>query len=44
MMNLEVLLHSYALTGNLTLRDIAIVHADTTINNHIRRDGTLYIA
>ncbi|KAJ7273074.1 glycoside hydrolase family 88 protein [Mycena rebaudengoi] len=27
------------LTGNVTLRDIAISHADTTITNHIRADG-----
>ena len=41
MMNLEVLFQSADLTGNDTLRDIAISHANTTIKNHIRSDGTL---
>jgi len=40
MMNLEVLFQSATLTGNLTLRNIAITHADTTIKNHVRDDGT----
>ncbi|KAL0947490.1 hypothetical protein HGRIS_013593 [Hohenbuehelia grisea] len=39
MMNLEVLFVSAQLTGNLTLRDIAISHADKTLVNHIRPDG-----
>jgi len=39
-MNLEVLFHSADLTGNATLREIAMSHADTTIKNHIRDDGT----
>ncbi|KAF9566281.1 glycoside hydrolase family 88 protein [Agrocybe pediades] len=39
MMNLEVLFHSADLTGNDTLRNIAMTHADTTIKNHIRDDG-----
>jgi hypothetical protein len=39
MMNLEVLFQSEALTGNHTLRDIAVSHADTTMKNHIRADG-----
>ncbi|EIW60767.1 d-4,5 unsaturated-glucuronyl hydrolase-like protein [Trametes versicolor FP-101664 SS1] len=39
MMNLEVLFASEALTGNHTLRDIAISHADKTMVNHIRADG-----
>ena len=39
MMNLEVLFQSADLTGNSTLRDIAIAHADTTMKNHIRDDG-----
>ncbi|TFK43016.1 glycoside hydrolase family 88 protein [Crucibulum laeve] len=42
MMNLEVLFHSADLTGNSTLRDIAIKHADTTIINHIRPDGSTW--
>ncbi|KAK7049399.1 hypothetical protein VNI00_006000 [Paramarasmius palmivorus] len=36
MMNLEVLFASEELTGNKTLREIAIKHADTTMKNHIR--------
>ena len=40
MMNLEVLFQSADLTGNDTLRDIATSHANTTIKNHIRSDGT----
>ncbi|EJF62648.1 glycoside hydrolase family 88 protein [Dichomitus squalens LYAD-421 SS1] len=39
MMNLEVLFASEKLTGNHTLRDIAISHADKTMVNHIRPDG-----
>ncbi|KAF9466278.1 glycoside hydrolase family 88 protein [Collybia nuda] len=42
MMNLEVLFHSSALTGNKTLENIAIAHADTTIKNHIRADGSTW--
>ncbi|KAF8626251.1 hypothetical protein AX15_004929 [Amanita polypyramis BW_CC] len=42
MMNLEVLFQSAALTGNNTLRDIAITHADTTMINHIRPDGSTW--
>lgn len=41
MMNLDVLFQSADLTGNDTLRDIAISHANTTIKNHIRSDGIL---
>ena len=40
MMNLEVLFQSADLTGNDTLRDIATSHANTTMKNHIRTDGT----
>lgn len=35
----QVLFASEALTGNHTLRDIAISHADKTMVNHIRPDG-----
>ncbi|RDB24223.1 Unsaturated glucuronyl hydrolase [Hypsizygus marmoreus] len=42
MMNLEVLFHSATLTGNSTLRKIAIAHADTTMKNHIRGDGSTW--
>lgn len=40
MMNLEVLFASANLTGNDTLRQIATSHADKTMQNHIRADGT----
>ncbi|CCM05029.1 uncharacterized protein FIBRA_07229 [Fibroporia radiculosa] len=39
MMNLEVLFVSAGLTGNNTLREIAISHANKTMRNHIRPDG-----
>jgi hypothetical protein len=39
MMNLEVLFHAADLTGNDTLRQIAISHADKTMMNHVRTDG-----
>ncbi|PFH52460.1 glycoside hydrolase family 88 protein [Amanita thiersii Skay4041] len=42
MMNLEVLFQSALLTGNQTLRNIAISHADTTMLNHIRNDGSTW--
>ncbi|KAF8911182.1 Six-hairpin glycosidase-like protein [Gymnopilus junonius] len=42
MMNLEVLFQSAALTGNSTLREIAISHANTTMKNHIRTDGSTW--
>lgn len=38
-MNLEVLFNAADLTGNDTLRQIAISHADKTMMNHIRADG-----
>lgn len=40
MMNLEVLFASANLTGNDTLRQIATSHADKTMQNHVRADGT----
>ncbi|KAK0224995.1 glycoside hydrolase family 88 protein [Armillaria nabsnona] len=42
MMNLNVLMVSAKLTGNSTLEDIAISHADTTMKNHIRPDGSTW--
>ncbi|KAF9265801.1 glycoside hydrolase family 88 protein [Marasmius fiardii PR-910] len=42
MMNLELLFVSADLTGNKTLREIAMKHADTTMNNHIRPDGSTW--
>ncbi|KDQ59641.1 glycoside hydrolase family 88 protein [Jaapia argillacea MUCL 33604] len=42
MMNLDILLQSEALTGNTTLRDIATSHADHTLLNHVRPDGSSF--
>ncbi|KAJ7581498.1 glucuronyl hydrolase [Mycena floridula] len=42
MMNLEVLFLSAHLTGNKTLIEMAICHADTTMRNHIRPDGSMW--
>ncbi|KAI0691019.1 glycoside hydrolase family 88 protein [Cytidiella melzeri] len=42
MMNLEVLFQSANLTGNHTLIDIATSHADKTMVNHIRPDGSSF--
>ncbi|KAF8590459.1 glycoside hydrolase family 88 protein [Ramaria rubella] len=42
MMNLEVLFAAADINGNQTLRDIAITHADTTIVNHFRPDGSTF--
>ncbi|KAI0713492.1 d-4,5 unsaturated-glucuronyl hydrolase-like protein [Earliella scabrosa] len=39
MMNLEIFFVSEKLTGNHTFREMAINHADKTIENHIRPDG-----
>ncbi|KAG6919910.1 hypothetical protein DXG01_013259 [Tephrocybe rancida] len=36
MMNIELLFHAADITGNDTLRTIAMTHADTTMKNHIR--------
>lgn len=41
MMNLQVFFASYELTGNQTLVDMAISHADKTMVNHIRPDGKM---
>ncbi|EGN96249.1 glycoside hydrolase family 88 protein [Serpula lacrymans var. lacrymans S7.3] len=42
MMNLEVLFVSESLTNNHTLRDIAISHANKTMENHVRPDGSSF--
>ncbi|KAF9228745.1 glycoside hydrolase family 88 protein [Gyrodon lividus] len=41
-MNLDLLFTSYALTGNSTLIDIAKSHANKTMLNHIRPDGSSF--
>ncbi len=42
MMNLEMLLWVAKETGNDTLRQIAVKHAQTTIKNHFREDGSSF--
>ncbi|KAI9452982.1 d-4,5 unsaturated-glucuronyl hydrolase-like protein [Lactarius psammicola] len=42
MMNLEVLFNAADLTGNQTLRQIAVSHADKTMMNHVRADGSSF--
>jgi hypothetical protein len=42
MMNLEVLFHAETLTGNHTLRNIAISHADKTMKSFVRPDGSSF--
>lgn len=41
-MNLEVLLVAANLTSNSTFLDIAVSHADKTILNHVRADGSSF--
>lgn len=41
MMNLEVLFNAADLSGNQTLRQLAISHADKTMMNHVRADGAV---
>ena len=42
MMNLEMLFWASEQTGNSKYRDIAIAHADKTLQNHFREDMTSY--
>jgi unsaturated chondroitin disaccharide hydrolase len=42
MMNLELLFWSAENGGSKRLRDIAIMHAETTMKNHFRPDGSTY--
>ncbi|KAH8118301.1 d-4,5 unsaturated-glucuronyl hydrolase-like protein [Phellopilus nigrolimitatus] len=42
MMNLNLLFISANLTGNDTLRQIAISHANKTMQNHVRSDGSSF--
>jgi hypothetical protein len=42
-MNVQLLLLAYNLNGNETLKDIATSHIDTTIKEHLRSDGVLFI-
>lgn len=40
MMNLELLAKAYGMSGEKRLKDIAVSHADNTLKNHVRKDGT----
>jgi chondroitin AC lyase len=42
MMNLELLFWASQATGDSTYHQIAVTHANTTLKNHFRPDGTLY--
>lgn len=42
MMNLELLMHAWRLTGDSTFRRIAVSHADVTMRNHFRPDGSSF--
>lgn len=42
MMNIEMLFWAARNGGNPYLYDIAVKHAETTMNNHFRQDGTCY--
>lgn len=40
MMNLQLLFHATELTGDSTYYDIAVTHANTTLQNHFREDNS----
>lgn len=40
MMNLELLFFASSVTGDNTFKDIAITHAETTMKNQVRKDGS----
>lgn len=42
MMNLELLFHATRISGDSTFYDIAVSHANTTMKNHFREDGSSY--
>ncbi|KAI0291432.1 d-4,5 unsaturated-glucuronyl hydrolase-like protein [Russula brevipes] len=42
MLNLDVLFSAAGLTGNDTFRHIAMSHADRTMTNHVRADGSSF--
>jgi unsaturated chondroitin disaccharide hydrolase len=42
MMNLEFLFWAARMSGNAQLRDICLRHADSTLKNHFRLDGSSY--
>jgi len=42
LMNLELLFEATAITGDSIYRDVAVAHANTTMRNHFRSDGSSY--
>jgi hypothetical protein len=42
MMNLELLFRGWQITGNQTYYDMAVSHANRTIDEHIRSDNSSY--
>lgn len=42
MMNLELLFETFKITGDPKYKEIAITHANTTMRNHFRPDGSCY--
>ncbi len=42
MMNLELLFELSEITGDSKYKEVAIAHADTTLKNHFRQDGSSY--
>ncbi|XP_054163820.1 unsaturated glucuronyl hydrolase-like [Oppia nitens] len=42
MMNLELLFKGYEITGNKTLYDMAVSHANRTLKEHVRKDNSSY--
>lgn len=42
LMNLEMLFFAYRMTGDPKYRDVAVKHADTSMQNHFRPDGSSY--
>jgi len=42
MMNLELLIHATQISGDSTYYNIAVQHADNTLKNHFRKDGSSY--
>lgn len=42
LMNLEILFWAAEETGNTTLYDVALTHAETSLEHHLREDGSSY--
>jgi len=42
LINLELLFKAYSLSGDINFREIAEKHLETTINHHVRENGSVY--